>query len=112
MGKGGRERKGECRREAMGAGKGPRREDFPCNFFYTKDKARPGEGNGFPGGASGEEPACHAGDLRDADLIPEWGRSPGGGHGNPLQCCCLETPVGRGAWRVTVHGVAKLDTPE
>ena len=41
MEKGGRERKGECRREAMGAGKGPRREDFPCNFFYTKDKARP-----------------------------------------------------------------------
>ena len=41
MGKGGRERKGECRREAVGAGKGLRWEDFPRNFFYTKDKARP-----------------------------------------------------------------------
>ena len=81
----------------MGAGKGPRREDFPCNFFYTKDKARPGEGNGFPGGASGEVPACHAGDLRDADLIPEWGRSPGGGHGKPFQYSCLENPMSREA---------------
>ena len=34
------------------------------------------------------------------------------GDGNPLQCSCLENPMGRGAWRATVHGVAELDTPE
>ena len=35
------------------------------------------------------------------------GGSPGGGHGNPLQCSCLETPVDRGAWWATVHGITK-----
>ena len=58
---------------------------------------------------------ANAADTRDTGLIPEWGRSPGGGHGNPLQYSCLEKSVDRGAWgrqagaRVlaTVHGVAK-----
>ena len=35
---------------------------------------------------------ANAGDIRDSGLIPESGRSPGGGHGNPLQCSCLENP--------------------
>ena len=48
-----------------------------------------------------------AGDPRDVDLIPGSGRSPGGGHGNPLQYSCLGNPVDRGAWWATVHGVAK-----
>ena len=39
--------------------------------------------------------------------VPGLGRSPGGGHGNPLQYSCLENPVDRGAWRATVHGVTK-----
>ena len=39
-------------------------------------------------------PACKVGDAEDAGLIPGWGRSPGGGHGNPLQCSCLENPHG------------------
>ena len=39
--------------------------------------------------------------------IPGLGRSPGGGNSNPLQCSCLENPMDRGAWRATVHGVAK-----
>ena len=43
----------------------------------------------------------------DAGLIPESGRSPGGGNGNPLQYSCLENPMDRGALRATVHGVAK-----
>ena len=50
---------------------------------------------------------ANAGDMRDAGLIPGLGRSPGGCHGNPLQCSCLENPVDRGAWRATVHRVAK-----
>ena len=43
----------------------------------------------------------------DAGSIPEWGRSPGGGNGNPLQCSCLENSRDRGAWLTTVHGVTK-----
>ena len=62
--------------------------------------------HGFPGGTGGKEPAVNAGDRRDVGLIPGSGRSPGGGHGNPLQYC-LENPMGRGAWRATVHRVTK-----
>ena len=43
---------------------------------------------------SGKESTCNAGDL---GLIPGLGRSPGGGHGNPLQYSCLENPMDRGA---------------
>ena len=49
---------------------------------------------GFPGGASGKEPACQCRlDEREVGLIPGSGRSPGGGHGNPLQYSCLENPM-------------------
>ena len=48
-----------------------------------------------------------AGNLRDVGSIPESGRSPGGGHGNPLQYSCLENPVDRGAWWAMVHRVTK-----
>ena len=53
----------------------------------------------------GKESACHAGDLGS---IPGSGRSPGEGNGNPLQYSCLENPMDRGAWRPTVHGVARV----
>ena len=46
---------------------------------------------GFPGGSDGKQFACSAG---DPDSIPGLGRSPGGGHGNPLQHSCLENPHG------------------
>ena len=49
-------------------------------------------------------------DVRHVGLIPESGRSPGGGHGNPLQDSCLENPMERGAWRATVHWVAQSQT--
>ena len=49
---------------------------------------------GFPGGSDGKESAYNMGDL---GLIPGLGRSPGGGHGNPVQYSCLENPHGRGA---------------
>ena len=52
---------------------------------------------------------ANAGDLRDVCSISGSERSPKGGHGNPLQCSCLENPMDRGAWRATVHGVAELD---
>ena len=50
---------------------------------------------------------ANAEDARDAGLIPGSGRSPGGGNDNLLQYFCLENPMDRGAWWVTVHGVAK-----
>ena len=46
----------------------------------------------FPGGSAGKESTRNTGDL---GLIPELGRSPGGGHGNPLQYSCLENPHGQ-----------------
>ena len=52
-------------------------------------------------------PPANAGDVRDTGLIPGSGRSPGGGHGIPLQYSCLENPMDRGAWWPTVHGVSK-----
>ena len=55
--------------------------------------------------------SAKAGDIRGMDSIPGLGRSPGGGHGHPLQYSCLENPMDRGVWRVTVHGVAKCQTP-
>jgi len=54
-----------------------------------------------------KNPSATEGDLRDVGLIPELGRSPGGGHENPLQYSCLENPMDRGAWWATVHRVTK-----
>ena len=54
-----------------------------------------------------KSPPDSAGDLRDVDLIPGSGRSPGGEHGPPLQHSCLENPMDRGAWQIAVHGVTK-----
>ena len=53
---------------------------------------------------------ANSGDVRDASLIPGSGRSPGGGHGNPLQYSCLENPMDRGAWRATVPGLSRSRT--
>ena len=47
---------------------------------------------GFPGGSDGKESACNVGDLGSVSGL---GRSPGGGHGNPLQYSCLENPHGQ-----------------
>ena len=61
----------------------------------------------FPHSSVDKELTCNAGDL---GLIPGSGRSPGEANGNPLQYPCLENPMDRGAWRATVHGVAKSRT--
>ena len=47
---------------------------------------------------------------KNLGLIPELGRSPGGGNGNPLQYSCLEISMDRGAWWVAVYGVAQSQT--
>ena len=50
---------------------------------------------------------ANAGDVRDTSLIPELERSPGAGHGKPLQHSCLENPKEGGAWWAIVHGVTE-----
>ena len=54
-----------------------------------------------------KNPPSNAGDARDVGLIPGLGRSPEEGNGNLLQYSCLENPMDREAWQVTVHGVAE-----
>ena len=73
-------------------------------FFFFKSLRH---SRGFPSGSDSKESACNA---RDLGSIPESGRSPGERNGNPLQYSCLENSRDRGAWRVTVHGVAKSQT--
>ena len=51
---------------------------------------------GFPGGSVVKNPPANAGDVRDEGSILRSGRSPGGGHGNPLQYSCLENPMDKG----------------
>ena len=60
-----------------------------CSFSWLSNR-------GFPGGSDSKESASNVGDV---DSTPALGRSPGGGHGNPLQYCCLENLNDRGAWR-------------
>ena len=87
----------QCRRPHFDSwvGKVPwRRDRLPTPVFL-----------GFPGGSDDKESAsCNAEDLGS---IPGLGRSPGEGHGNPLQYSCLENPMDKGAWWAIVHGVTK-----
>ena len=69
---------------------------FRCNILRIK--------RGFPGSSVGEESACNAG---DPGLILGSGRSPGESNSNLLQYSCLGNPMDRGAWRATIHEVAK-----
>ena len=66
---------------------------------------------GFLRGTSGEKnlPA-NTGDVRDTGLNPGLGRSPRGGHGNPLQYSCLENPMDRGMWPASIRRVTKSQT--
>ena len=66
-----------------------------------------GTQRGFPGGSGGKESACNA---EDPTSIPESGRSPGEGNGNPLQYSCLENSTDRGTWWASVHSVTKSRT--
>ena len=56
----------------------------------------------------GKNPPTNAGDIRGMGLLSGLGRSPGGGHGNPLQISCLENPKDRGAWQAIVHGLQRV----
>ena len=63
---------------------------------------------GFPNGLAVKNLPANAGDTGDTNSIP--GRSPGGGHDNPLQYSCQEKPMDRGTWWATVHLVTKSRT--
>ena len=65
---------------------------------------------GLPRWPSGKNLPANERDEGDPSLIPGWGRSPGGGNGNPLQYSCLENPKERGAWWATFHRIAKSQT--
>ena len=59
-----------------------------------------------------KKPPADARDIREASSVPGLGRSPGGGHGNPLQYSCLENPMDRRAWQAMVHRVAESHMTE
>ena len=72
------------------------------NYWLASLAAR-----GFPGGSVVKNLSTYAGDAGDTDSVPGWGRSPGGGHGTPLQDSFLGNPMDGGAWWAAVHGVAE-----
>ena len=57
-----------------------------------------------------KNPPANAGDVRNAGSVLGSERSPGGGHGNPLQYSCLENPMDRGAWQAIVRRDAQSQT--
>ena len=65
---------------------------------------------GFPGGSVVKNPPVNAGDTKDRDPVPGWGRPPGEGNGSTLQYSYLGNPIHGGVWWATVHGVAKSQT--
>ena len=65
---------------------------------------------GFPRGSAVKKSTCNVGATGDSGSIPGSGRSPGGGHGKPLQYSCLKNPMDRGAWWATVQRIAKSQT--
>ena len=66
-----------------------------------------GAGEGLPWWLSGKESSWNAGASGDVGSNPGSRRSPGGGHGNPLEYSCLENPLDRGVWQATVYSVTK-----
>ena len=84
---------------------------FESRFYVTHYLLRPNKsGRGPRWWLSGKESAQNAGHTGDVSSIPGSGRPPGEGNGNPLWYACLENPMGRGAWRAAVHGLAKSQT--
>ena len=80
------------------------------NFIVSQEKLVKYKVSWLPRWHSDKESTCSVGDAGDVGLIPESGRSPGEGNGNPLQCSCLGSPMDGEAWRATVHGVSESQT--
>ena len=73
--------------------------DSPNLKFFNQSLIFP------PGGASEKNTPANAGGIRDVGSIPGSGRFPGGGHGSPLQCSCLDNPLDRGVWSIVLQRV-------
>ena len=74
------------------------------NLLKKKNK---GSQRPWLGEAAPQPPPAKAGDAKDMASAPGSGRSPGGGHCNPLQYSCLENPMDRGVWWAIVQRVTK-----
>ena len=88
--------------------RGPLERTLRSNMGQARWLARDNlEINSMTISASGKKnPHAIAGDLRDMGSIPGSGRSPGGGHSNPLLYSCLENLMDRGSWQATAHRIA------
>ena len=80
-----------------------------CHFHHHSLGSIPGLG-GIPGGSVVKNSPTSAGATEDMGSIPESGRSPGEGNGNPLHYSCLGNPMNRGAWQAILHEAAKSQT--
>ena len=78
----------------------------PIGFIPLPSNRR----KGLPGRRPWLRTHCQCSECERRGFDPWVGKIPGAGNGNPLQCSCLENPTDRGAWRATVHGVAKSRT--
>ena len=76
------------------------------NLYLTQKTS---EQKDLPGGSMVKNTPVNAEDVRNVGWVPGLGRSTGGGSGNPV-ISCLKNSMERGAWRATVHGVAKSRT--
>ena len=76
--------------------------DFYSGLFHSIHTLR-----GITRGSVVRNLPASAEDAGDMGSVPGWGRSPGGGNGNPLLYPWLENPMGSGTWQTTVHGVTK-----
>ena len=56
-----------------------------------------------------KNPSANTGNIDDMGSLPESGRSPGEGNGNPLQYVCLENSMDKGAWQATLHGLQRVE---
>ena len=89
-------------------------DSHPCSDFNSRYFHQILGGSASPWASQGalvvKNPPANAGDVRDMGSVPGVGRSPGGGHGNPLQYSSLENRMDRAAWWAAVHGVTKSQT--
>ena len=82
-----------------------------CGDLNGKERGDIFKCTGFPGGSAVKKQPVNAGDVkRCGGSTPGSGRPPGGGNGNPLQYSCLGNPMDRGAWRATIHAIARSQT--
>ena len=83
-------------------------QDIPTGGNWLKG---PWDHPGLPRGSVVKNTSASSRATGGAGSVPGWGRSPAGGHGNPLQDFCLENPKDRGTWWATVHRVSQSQTP-